>query len=426
MPTIAMVAILAGALFAQGQMVDKIVAVVGDEVILASELVSQLQLVTLQSGLRPQTQAELDSLQVQVLDQMVSDRLFLLAAREDTSISVRSEEVDAALDEQVSRISQNFDSYEEFQQALTAEGMTIRELKKRYRKDIENQILKQRYIQQRLSTVSVSRREVIEFYDKFRDSIPNQPEAVKLAHILLEIQPSTEVEDSVQQYVTELRQRILDGADFAVISSQYSTGGAGANGGDLGWVSRADVVPEFARPAFNLSVGDISGVVRTPFGYHVIKCEGKKEDRLHLRHLLVEVKPSAEDTTFAFQLADSLLGAAQNGDDFEQMAKAFSADDETRAQGGQLGWFATAQLPPEFTDVVVGWTTVGEYRGPVATQYGLHLLKLLEYQTEREYTLDDDFDRLKELARQDKTGRLVDAWIEEFKKETYISYRLDM
>ncbi len=417
--------LLAGAVLAQGEMIDKIVAVVGDEVILASELVSQLQLVSLQSGIRPRNQAELDSLQSDILEQMISDRLFLLAAREDTSIAVRPEEVDAALDEQVSRISQNFGSYDEFQAALTAEGLTVRELKKRYRNDIENQILKQRYIQKRLSTVSVSRQEVIEFYDNFRDSIPNQPEAVKLAHVLLEIQPSAGLEDSVREYVSELRQQILDGADFAVISSQYSTGGAGLNGGDLGYVSRADVVPEFARPAFNLAVGDISGVVRTRFGYHVIKCEGKKEDRLHLRHLLVEVKPAAEDTTRAYQLADSLLNAARAGEDFEQIAKAFSTDDETRAQGGELGWFATAQLPPEFADIVTGWTTPGEYRGPVATQYGLHLLKLLDYQAERKYTLEDDFDRIKELARQDKTGRLVDTWIAEFKKETYISYRLD-
>jgi len=411
--------------WAQREVVDRIVAVVGDEVIVASELANQIQLIMLQSGVRPKTEKELDLLQRDILDQMISDRLFLLAAREDTSIAVRDEEIEAAMEDQVLRISQNFSSYDEFLSALADEGLTVRELKKRYRKDIENQLLKQRYIQKKLFTISVSRQEVVEFYNEFKDSIPDQPEAVRLAHILLTYQPSARVEDSIKQVVTELRQRVLDGADLAVISSQYSTGGAGANGGDLGYVSREDVVPEFARPAFNLDVGDVSGVVRTQFGYHVIKCEGKRDDRLHLRHLLIEVPPQAEDSLNTRHLADSLLEAMRSGGDFEQMAKVFSADDDTRAQGGELGWFASAQLPQEFADAVTGWNAPGEYRGPVESRYGLHILKLIDYQPEQKYNLDDHFDRIRELARQDKTGRVVDQWIESFKKTTYISYRLE-
>lgn len=418
-------AFLTGVSFGQGQPVDKIVAVVGDEVILASELTNQVQLAALQMGLKPKSQAEVEKFEEEILEQMVSDRLFLLAAKEDTLVTVRPEEVDIALDEQVARISQNFGSYDEFLAALADEGLTIRELKKRYRADVENQMLKQRFIQRKLGSVSVSKHEVEEFYENFRDSIPDQPEAVKLAHILLTVEPSPAVDDSVKEYVTQLRQRILDGADFAAISAQYSTGGSGANGGDLGYLSPADVVPEFGRPAFNLAVGDISGVVRTRFGYHVIKCEGKSENRSHLRHLLVEVTPTATDSAKTFQLADSLLNVVRAGGDFEQLAKAFSSDDETRAKGGELGWFASSRLPDEFADIVAGWNTPGDYRGPVVTQYGLHLLKLLDYQSERQYNLDEDYDRIKELARQDKTGRIVDRWIEGFKDKTYISYRLD-
>ncbi len=422
---VALAVVLTSTSFAQRETVDNIVAVVGDQVILASELANQIQLIALQSGVRPKNEEELETFQRDILEQMISDRLFLLAAREDTSIHVRPEEVETSLEDQVARVSQNFESYDDFLSALTDEGLTIRELKKRYRTDIENQLLKQTFIQRKLSTVSVSKQEVKEFYETFQDSIPNQPEAVRLAHILLTYQPSKEVDDSVKQYITELRQRVLDGADFAVISSQYSTGGAGANGGDLGYLSREDVVPEFARAAFNLSVGDISGVIRTQFGYHVIKCEGVRGDRLHLRHVLIEIPPSANDTTNTMRLADSLLTAVREGDDFEQTAKVFSADDETRAQGGELGWFATAQMPPEFTEAVSGWKTPGEYRGPVASRYGLHILKLLDYQAQRRYNLEEDFDRLKELARQDKTGRVVDKWIERFKEKTYISHQLD-
>ena len=404
---------------------DRIIAVVGDEAILASELGGQLQMYALQTGQEPKTQAEFDTLRAQILDQMITDRLFLFEARKDTSISIRPEEIQQALDEQVTRISSNFGSNDEFMAALAQEGLTIRDLKRKYRADVENQLLKQRFIQRKLYSVSVSRHEVEEFYNRYQDSIPTQPEGVKLAHILLTVKASPQIEDSVKALAASLRQQILDGADFASISARYSSFGAGENGGDLGYMGRDEVVPEFSRAAFNLSVGDISGVIRTQFGYHVIKCEAKREERLKLRHILLGVIPSAADSVAVLELADSLLTELRQGGDFAEMAKAFSNDNDTRAQGGELGWFATNQLPKDFADAVAGWKEPGEYRGPVNSQFGLHLLKLLDYQAAKKYALADDYDRIKELARQDKTGRIVDQWIAEIKERTYVEYRLE-
>jgi peptidyl-prolyl cis-trans isomerase SurA len=415
----------ASAGFAERDVVDRIIAIVGNEVILASELANQLQLVALQTGKQPQSEEELQKFQEEILESMISDRLFLIEARKDTTISVRTEEIDQALDDHVARISANFGSEEAFLQALAAEGLTLRDLKRQYRDDVENQLLKQRLIQQKLYTVAVSRHEVEDFYAQFKDSLPAQPEAVKLAHILLQVSASNEVEDSVSSLAADLRQRVLDGADFATLSTNYSSMGAGANGGDLGYMKRDDVVPEFARAAFALNVGDISGVVRTEFGYHVIKCEGKRDDALKLRHILLAVVPSAEDSARAFGLADSLLTELRNGADFAEMAKVYSRDDDTRAQGGELGWFAVNQMPQDFSEAVKDWKTPGEYRGPVPTQFGLHILKLLDYQQEKDYTLEDDYDRIKEMARQNKTDEFIDEWIDSIRAETYIEYRLD-
>jgi foldase protein PrsA len=124
-------------------------------------------------------------------------------------------------------------------------------------------------------------------------------------------------------------------------------------------------------------------------------------------------------------LADSLLQAARDGADFAELAKEFSTDNSTRAQGGELGWISTMQAPPDIAPTLKGWQTPGEYRGPVQTSSGIHILKLLDYAAEKAYSLEDDFDSIKELARQDKTGRLVDKWIAELKTKTYIDYRLD-
>jgi len=183
-------------------------------------------------------------------------------------------------------------------------------------------------------------------------------------------------------------------------------------------------VAEFARAAFGLNPGEISGVIRTQFGYHIIKCEDKQGDRLKLRHILLGVFPTSQDSAAAQHLADSICTAAKGGGDFPEMAKAFSDDNDTRAAGGELGWFSLVQLPPDLIDVVKGWKNAGEYRGPVTTAQGIHILKLLDYQPEKKFTLADDYDRIKELARQDKTGRLVDKWLAQIKSRTYLEYRL--
>ncbi len=411
--------------FAQREVVDKISVVVGDEVILASEIANQIQLYVLQSGKKVETEAALLKLQKEIMEQMISDRLFLIAARQDTTISIRNEEIDNALDEQIANISGNFPSYDDFLDALTAEGITIRNLQKKYRADIKNQLLKQRFIQSKLYSVSVSRYEVEQFYSNFKDSIPSQPEALRLAHILLTVKPAQEVEDSVNALATDLRKRILGGEDFASISEQYSSFGAGVNGGDLGYLTRQDVVEEFARAAFNLNVGDVSGVIRTQFGIHIIQCENKKDDRSKLRHVLLGVVPSADDTLRTMQLADSLIKEARDGADFAEMAKEYSEDNTSRVQGGELGWVAAKQMPAELTDYISNWKTPNEFRGPAPTPSGIHILKLLEYTPEKHYSLEEDYDRIKELARQDKTAKMVDQWIADLKDETYIDYRLD-
>jgi peptidyl-prolyl cis-trans isomerase SurA len=410
---------------AEKEVVDKIVAVVGDEVILASELATQVQLIAFQTQQQPRTGAELQQLQKDILDNMISEKLFLFEARKDTSIEVRPEEIEQALDDHVARISQNFETEESFLQALAEEGLTLRDLRKQYRTDVENQVMKQRLIQQRLYSVSVSRHEVEQFYEAYSDSIPDQPEGVKLAHILLQFAPSSAVEDSIQAMAEDLRKQVLDGADLATLSVRHSSFGAGANGGDLGWVAREDVVPEFARAAFNLQPGDISGVVRTQFGYHVLLCEGRDEERVKLRHILLGVTPSSEDSAMTYRVADSLMTELGGGAVFAEFAKTFSADDDTRAQGGELGWFATEQMPPEFIETVAGWKTPGEHRGPVASRFGLHILKLLEHQPEKKFTLEEDFDRIKELARQHKTDAMVTDWVDEIRARTYVDLRLE-
>jgi peptidyl-prolyl cis-trans isomerase SurA len=407
------------------QPLDRIVAIVGEDLVLASDLAQQMQLTVLQTGRRPQNEDEVKKFQTEVLDQMVSDLLFLQEAKKDTSIHVRSEEVDEALSEQMQRVAGRFKSNDEFLDALQSQGLKLNDLKKKYRQELQDQLIKQRLIQKKLSSISVSRHEVEEFYEKYKDSIPAQPEGIRLAHILLKFAPSRKVDDSVKALANDVRLRMIKGEDFATLSTKFSSPGAAPDSGELGYMSKEDLVPEFARAAWNLKDGDISGVVRTEFGYHVIKCEGHRGEKLKLRHLLLFVQPSAADSAALYHLADSLLTQLRAGADFAETAKTWSNDDESRVKDGELGWFSLKQMPAEFADSVKDWKTPNEYRGPVISPNGLHILKLLEYQEEKRFTLAADYDKLKELARQDKTGRLVDKWVGEIKARSFVEYRLD-
>jgi peptidyl-prolyl cis-trans isomerase SurA len=402
---------------------ERIAAIVGAEPILTSELAAQMQMAAIQRGIRPQTQKEIDALRDEVLNQMISEKLFLAEARKDTAIKVTSDEIDQALNEHISSIMGQFESEDQFYAELEKEGLNLRSFQKKLRPEIENQLYKQKLIGSKLSSIFVSRQEVQEFYEKFRDSIPDQPEGVRLAHILITFQPSGGTEDSVKQLAERLRKNASGGADFATLSATYSSGQAGINGGDLGFISRDDVVPEFSRAAFNLQPGEISGVIRTQFGYHIIKCEELAGPKGHFRHILLEVVPSAGDSLLSYKLVDSLINEIHNGADFKELAKIYSADDESRKQGGELGWFALTDLPTEFREGVDSLKEINDIYGPVKSQYGLHILKLLERQEGRKFSFDTDYDRVKEMARQMKTSQWVDRWIEDIKKKTYIEIR---
>lgn len=403
--------------------VERIVAVVGDDPILSSELAAQIQLLAIQRGVRPKNEQEMRELQEQILNDLIAERLMLIEAQKDTMVRVTDEQIEQGVEEHIRSLINQFSSEDAFLNELEKEGMTLRAYKKKLHPEIKNQMMKQQLINMKLADISISNQEVHEFYENYKDSIPDQPEAVKLAHILITFQPSGSTEDSVKKTAETVRQNAVAGADFATLAATYSDGPGALSGGDLGYLSRSDVVPEFGRAAFNLAIGDISGVIRTVYGYHIIKCEDRKEDKGHFRQILFEVLPTAADSALSYKLIDSILTEIRDSADFRELAKIYSADDESRKQGGELGWFAIADLPTEFREGVKKFKEIDDVYGPVRSEYGLHIIRLLDRQEARKITIEDDFDRIKEMARQSKTGDYVDQWVEEMKEDVYVEIR---
>lgn len=401
---------------------DKIVAVVGDRVVLASELQFQLEVYESQAADKLKTPEQKSQFKVELLRQMINDRLILIKAKEDTSIVVDDKQVDVALEERMQDLRSRFRSTQEFEAQLAIEGYTMRDLRNKLRLDIHDQLVKDRLVQKLLSKVSVTRDEVVKFYSTYRDSLPPHPHSIKLAHLLLKLTASSEISDSLRIMAEALRERINQGESFEALATQYSEDPSAEDGGDLGTFRKGDLVPEFEKAALALNPGEVSPVVHSSFGYHIIKLVGKADESYHTKHILLLEKSSSADSTRVYSEAEALVARVNAGEDWSTMVKNYSTDDRTRANFGELGWYALAELPDEFTRSLIG-LEIGDLSKPVWSEEGLHIIKLLDRKDERPVSLVDDYDMLKEYARRQKSSDVIAQIVDEMKDRVYIDLR---
>jgi peptidyl-prolyl cis-trans isomerase SurA len=409
--------------FAVAEVLDRVVAVVDNEIILFSELEGQLQLLAVQGAVTIKSEADRDSLRNEILDKMIEDKVLLVQARRDTTIEVTNQEVDDALTRQIAGIKSQFPNEQAFQEQLRAEGLTLRELRDQYKDEVEKQLLKEKLLQNRLAQVKVSTGEVRQFYEDNLDSLPEKPAGVKLAHILISVNPGKETRDSLYNYASLIREKVLEGEDFSALAKNYSDDPSGAEGGELGWFGRNEMVPEFEKAAFSLQPGDISEIVETQFGYHIIRGLGRREDKVRVSHILISLIPTERDLKAKRELADTIYAKIQNGGDFGEMASEFSDDEGSKNEGGKLGWYAANDLIPEFLDII-GDLEIGGISAPVATDFGIHILKLEDKRPASPIDLEEDFKTMEEMARRDKTQKQIELWLEKVSSQIFIDKRL--
>lgn len=409
-------------IFAQ-ESLDQIVAIVGKDIILESELKTQLEFYLTQTGKKVENPEELNILRKTLLDQMINDRLLLAKAEKDTLLKINEKEIEQTLEDQLSKIKSQFPSEEAFQKELKTEGLTETELKRNYREQIKEQILRDKLISSKLSKANISSREVKEFYQSYKDSLPEQPESAKLSQILLKIEPSQKTLDSLKDFASTILVRAKAGENFSELAKRYSEDLSAKQGGDLGFLKKGEILPEFEMRAFSLKPGEISDLVQTSLGYHIIKLEEKKEEEIHVRHILIKITPSQVDSAKILSLADTLYQKLKSGADFVLLVKDYSQDDESKKKGGEIGWFPLAQLPEELKEKIAQ-TEIGQITFPVMTEEGVHILKILDKKEKRSLSLEDDYDTIKEMAKRKKGNDEILKWIEELKSKTYVEVRI--
>jgi peptidyl-prolyl cis-trans isomerase SurA len=402
---------------------DRIVAVVGDEIILLSELETRLQLASMQLQIDPEDTQTLDRLRITLLQDLVDEKLILVQARRD-SVQVKSEEIEAALAAQIQQIKNQMGSEAAFQEQLSAEGLTLQDLKKRFRPQIRNQLLREKLIRQKLSDLTVSSKDITEFYQTYRDSLPILGESVRLSHIMMSVAPSEEEKRNAFQQAKEVLAKARAGESFDSLARSYSQCPSAENGGDLGYFARGEMVPEFDRAAFDLEPGEISDVVETMYGYHILRCEDRSDNQVRVRHILIALSTSEADEQQLLEQLKDLRELALSGEDFAALAEEYSQDPYTRERGGDLGWYPLDQLTVQFRSEV-DTMSVGNISAPIKTPSGYHLLKVFDRVNQRQVTLEDDREAIEELARQKKISDRLDSWLKQLSEEIYVDIRLE-
>lgn len=395
---------------AEYQTVDRIVAVVDDQIILASDVEQELALQVLQRGGDPAklTQGQREEYSRQTLELLIRSKILAYKAKKDT-IKVDEEQIEEAVRQQMQQVKEENPN---FQDLLKSQNMTERELRDRYRKNIREQFLTQQVQQKLASNVEVSYRDVQAFQKAYRDSLPPQ---VGVSHILITVKAGDALRAEARKKIEGLLTRVKAGEDFAALAQQHSDDtGSAREGGDLGFFGKGNMVPEFEKVAFALKPGEVSGVVESPYGFHIIKCEAVSGDSVRARHILALFpKPSEEDEKRAYALANELKERALKGEKFADLARQYSEDPESRERGGLLNFYRRDALPPSFADEV-SKMRLGDVAGPIKTQFGWHVIRL-----------NDDRETIEALLRQIKLAELFEKTIEETRQKIYVDVRME-
>jgi len=407
------------------QVLDGVVAIVGEEIILKTELLQASQAFAIQMNINPQQQPDrFEKIKRDVLKNLITEKVLLYKAKKDT-ITVEDQQVDAALEDRIKQMIQQLGSKEKVESYF---GKSINQIKNDYREDIKKQLIAQKVQQQKLASLTISRREVEQFYNTMKDSLPQMQNMVKIAHILMDVRSQGAAKQAAEKKLRDIRQKILKGASFADMASLYSEDpGTAPNGGDLGFIERGTLYKSFEDPAFSMKPGEISDIIETPIGLHIIKVEDKKGNSVRVRHILIRLNATKDDEKYIIEKLKNIRRQAVEGrKTFAELAKEYSVDESTKNNGGELGWLPVGQLQIQEFVNAIDTLNVGEISMPFKTDYGYHIVKLEEKQESRKLNLKDDWDRIREWALNVKRQKVLNAWVERIKKDLYIEIKEDM
>ena len=410
--------------------IDSIAAVVNKDVITMSELNERTKVVTTQLKAQNIELPPADLLQKQILERMIIESAQVQLAKE-MGINV----TDVQLDKSIAMMAQQEGkTMSQFQEMIEKKGRSFEDFREDFRKEITMQRLRYHEVD---SKIVVNDAEV----DNLVGNAPTEPQQsaeIRLGHILIRIPENASPEQLAERH--ERAEKVLkllqSGGDFQQNAASFSDADEGLSGGDIGWRNTERLPQAFAEALTNVPVGGITGIIRSPNGFHILKVlerrnpengnpsttVGNVVQQIHARHILIKVNQLVSADEARHKLVDLKQRIINNTASFEELAKTYS-NDTSANRGGDLGWIYPGDTVPEFEKAMMA-LNIGEISDPVETQFGFHLIQVLEKKMD-----DVSQERKRAAARQQirerKIAEETSEWLRQLRDQVYVEYRLD-
>nr|WP_162935038.1 peptidylprolyl isomerase [Pseudomonas cavernae] len=414
-------ATLATSAQAEVQPLNRVVAIVDNDVIMQSQLDQRLREVQQTIAKRGAALPPEHVLSQQVLERLIIEDIQLQIG-DRSGIRITDEELNQAIGTIAQR---NGMSVEQFRAALTRDGLSFEDAREQVRREMIISRVRQRRVAER---IQVTEQEVQNFLASDLGKL-QLSEEYHLANILIPVpeSASSEAIQAADRQASELYQQLQQGADFAQLAIARSASETALEGGDMGWRKAAQLPSPFDAMIGALKAGEVTQPMRTPGGFIILKLLEKRgggaqvRDEVHVRHILIkpsEIRSEAE----AQRLAERLYERIQAGEDFGELAKSFSEDPGSALNGGDLNWIDPNALVPEFREQMAN-TASGELSKPFKSTYGWHVLQVMGRRA------TDSSEQFREqqalnILRNRKYDEELQAWLRQIRDESYVEIKL--
>jgi len=401
---------------------DRVLVIVNDEAITQWDMNEQRRILLSQMQASKVTPPTADVLDKQVMERLIVERALLQFAKE-TGIRVD----DTTVERTILRVAEeNKLSPDEFRKVLEREGVPYAN----YREDIRRQITVQRVRDREVdSKVTVSDAEVDNYLATVASQAGGEDEYL-LSHIYITVpdQASPAVLDASRKRAEEALAEVKSGKDFGTVAASYSNAPDATSGGNLGWRTRARLPSVFADVVKTMKPGDVSGVLRSASGFHVVKVVDERSrdqptvvDQTHARHILIKVNEQTSEADAKTRI-DRLRERLVAGASFEDIARA-NSEDASSARGGDLGWLSAGDTVPDF-EHAMDKLAVNEISPPVRTPFGWHLIQVLE-RRKQDVTEQRRREEARKAIRQRKSDEQFEEFVRQLRDRTYVEYKTD-
>jgi peptidyl-prolyl cis-trans isomerase SurA len=417
----AVLAMTAGNAAAEPRLVDRVVAIVDEEVILQSDVEREMELYRLEREYNEQPVPEdTPELRRELLDRLVESKLIIAAAKQAEMV-VEEEAVEESVNNRIQELVDHLGSEEILERELRRSGMSLED----YRSRAYNQIRDEMYLRLVVGRfirpeIEVLENEVEEYYREHMAEMPQEPDSLTLSNILIPVMPAVEVQQELRQKVAQVQEELDKGRPFAEVAQAYSEGPMAQQGGSVGRIRRGDLFdPALEQAVFTLQIGEVSEPVLSSRGVHIVMVDAVEGDSRSLRQIFFPMELSEDDVQRARQQILSARDRVEAGEPFALVAEDMSQDPTSVRSGGRLGTFALQDLSPQFQETLAD-VQPGQITEPVLAPAGWYLFLVNERRAGRSLDYEDVKDQIRRELETRELERKLTEYVESLRTRFFV------